>query len=67
MNFVADHVSNTELPGVMKIIQRVASNGDVMTSEDLIDRCLDVLGPFLETSQATQNELIKQVDSKDEI
>lgn len=66
MNFVADHVSNTELPRVMEIIQRVASNGDVMPSEDLVDRCLDVIAP-LETNQATRNELIKQVDSEDEI
>ncbi len=57
INFVADRVSDTELPGVRRIIGRVASNGDVMSVEELIDRCLDIVGP-LELSDSTRSELI---------
>ena len=45
VNFAADRVGNTELLGVQDIVNRVASNGTAMTSEKLVDRCLDLMGP----------------------
>ena len=61
INFVADRVSNIELPGVKRIIERVASNGEVMTAEELVDRCLDILGP-VELSERTRRELIQHTE-----
>ena len=57
INFVADRVSNTEMPGVRRIIERVGTNGDVMPVEELVDRCLDILGP-MELSDSTRSELV---------
>ena len=63
VNFVADRVSNTELPGIRNIVKRVASNGQAMTPEALVDRCLDQMGP-LEVTEATRKELISQAESE---
>ena len=58
INFVADRVSNTELPGVRRIVERVAaSNGQQMTADQLVDQCVDLVGP-LDVSDQTRLELI---------
>ena len=58
INFVADHVSNVELPGVQRIVERVAgSNGAQLTADELVDRCIDLMGPF-EVSPRTRQELV---------
>ena len=59
INFVADRVSNTELPGVQKICQRIAaSNGTSMAPDEMVDHCLDLFGP-LDVGEATRLELIE--------
>ncbi len=62
VNFVADRISNLELPGVQSIIKRIATNGTAMTAEALVDRCLDQMGP-LEISDITRKELVAQAES----
>ena len=62
VNFVSDRVSNTELPGVKEIIDRVAaSNGTGMSPEALVDGCLDQMGP-LQVSDKTRSELVEQAE-----
>ena len=57
VNFVAEELSNVNLPGVQRIIERIAaSNGATMTPEELVDRCLDVIGP-IEVSDDTREVL----------
>ena len=64
VNFVADHVSDIGLPGVQSIVARIASsNGDAMSAEDLVDRCLDEMGP-LEVAEGTRSELIDEAESQ---
>ncbi len=63
INFVSDHVSNVDLPGVQSIIRRVASNGAATTPEALVDRCLDLMGP-VEVSEQTRQELISHADEE---
>ena len=64
VNFVADQVSNTELPGVRDIARRIAeSNGAAMTAEDLVDKCLDLIGP-LPVSEETRRELVAQAEGE---
>ncbi len=64
INFVADQVSNTELPGVQKLVQRVlVSSDNQIKEEDLVDRCLDLMGP-LEISEETRRELIAYVEAE---
>ena len=63
VNFVADRVSNVELPGVQDIIRMVASTDKAMAAEALVDRCLVQMGP-LEVSESTHQELIAQAESE---
>ncbi|MCL0029075.1 DUF1800 domain-containing protein [Dehalococcoidia bacterium] len=62
VNFVADRVSNADLPGVRRMVERVATNGASMTATELVDRCLDILGP-LTVSDSTRDELLAHVES----
>ena len=58
VNFVADKVSDTSLPGVRDMIDRIAaSNGTQMSAEALVDECLDLMGP-LEVREDTRNQLV---------
>ena len=45
INFTADQVGNTELPGVQAIIGRLTAEG-VDAPAPFIDRCLDMLGSY---------------------
>ena len=62
INFVADRVSDVELPGVRSIIRRVAANDTAISAEAMVDRCLDQMGP-IETSESTRNELIAEAEA----
>ena len=64
VNFVSDRVSDTELPGVNEIVERVAaSNGTGMTPEALVDECLNQMGP-LPVSDETRQELLEQANNQ---
>ena len=58
VNFAAGLLGDTSLPGVRAIIEAVRQRG-VSTSEDVVDACLDLVGP-LEFSDATRFELLQQ-------
>ena len=46
VNFVAQELSSLDKPGVRAIIDRLAAENDgVLTPEQLVDHCLDLLGP----------------------
>ncbi len=60
VNFVADMVANTSLPGVQSIINRLRAQGD-LSPEALVDGCLDLLGP-LEMEPQTRQHLIAQAE-----
>ena len=59
INFVADMVGNTKLPGVQSIINRLMAQGRTLSPEQLVDGCLDVIGP-VEVTEDTRNELLAQ-------
>jgi Protein of unknown function (DUF1800) len=58
INFVAEQVGNTSLPGVQAIIKRLQAMG-VLEPEELVDSCLDLLGP-VEVGADTKKELVEQ-------
>ena len=66
INFTADQVGNTSLPGVQKIINRLRSQGAALTSEQLVDGCLELLGSY-EVAQETRNQLVDLANSEGEI
>ncbi len=59
INFVAHELANVQNPGVRRIIDRLAGeNGGTFTPEELVDRCLDLVGP-VEVSDDTKAALIE--------
>jgi hypothetical protein len=58
INFVAEQVANTQLPGVQGIVNRLQKMG-VLEPEQLVDTCLDLLGP-VEVADDTRKVLTEQ-------
>ena len=58
INFVADMVGNTKLPGVQSIINRLMAQGRSLSPEQLVDGCLDLIGPT-EVADDTKNGLLE--------
>jgi hypothetical protein len=58
INFVAEQVGNTSLPGVQAIIGRLKAKG-TLEPEQFVDECLDLLGP-VEVGSDTKQELTDQ-------
>ena len=56
INFVADRVANTSLPGVKRIINSIKTAG-VNTPEELVDASLEHMG-FLEVGEETMSQLL---------
>ena len=46
VNFAAGEMGRTDSPGVRSIINRLASRGDVISAENLLDGCLEILGGY---------------------
>ena len=57
-NFVAEKVGDPSLPGVRAIINRLKSRGS-LSPDQLVDGCLDLLGP-VEVGSDTKQELSAQ-------
>ncbi|MBM3942996.1 MAG: DUF1800 domain-containing protein [SAR202 cluster bacterium] len=57
INFVADRVANTQLPGIQTIISQMKSDG-VRTPEDLVDASLEHMG-YLELAEETKGQLLE--------
>ena len=67
VNFVAHELANVQNPGVRRIIDRLAGeNGGTFTPEELVDKCLDLLGP-VEVSDDTKAALIEYAGLQGEI
>ena len=56
INFAADLFANIEMPGVESIVNRVRTRG-ITSPIELVDTCLDLIGP-LEVADDTRQELI---------
>jgi Protein of unknown function (DUF1800) len=58
INFMAERIGDTSLPGVRAIVDRLKQRGS-LSPEQLVDGCLDLLGP-LEVASDTKQELLSQ-------
>ena len=65
INFVAAQLGNPDLPGVKAIIARLKAQG-TKTPEQLVDNCLDLLGP-VEVGADTRQELLDQAKTWGEV
>ncbi len=66
INFTADAVGNTGLPGVQAIINRLASEGSTISAERLVDGCLEMLGAY-ELAEGTRRELVSLANGEGEL
>jgi uncharacterized protein (DUF1800 family) len=57
INFAADQIGNTGLPGVKDIINRLGSE-NIVGPEQLVDRCLELVGSY-ELAEETRQQLIE--------
>ena len=59
INFVADRIVDTSLPGVKAIIDTLAAK-ETMSAEELVEGCLELMGP-IEMEDPTRQELVDHV------
>ncbi len=57
INFASRQFADPHKPGVQAIIERVRAQGPVLTPTQLVDVCLDLLGP-LQVAESTRQELM---------
>ena len=62
INFVADQVGNPDLPGVRLIVDRMNAGTSMMSPEEFVDGCVDLMGPLV-VSEKTRNSLIEHAKS----
>ncbi|MYC05813.1 MAG: DUF1800 domain-containing protein [Chloroflexi bacterium] len=68
VNFAAKQFNDIEKPGVRQIIDRLANeNGSIFTPEDLVDNCLDLMGPLTKVEESTRNALVCHVSKKGDV
>jgi hypothetical protein len=60
INFMAERVGDTSLPGVRAIVDRLKARGS-LSPEQLVDSCLDLMGP-LEVGADTRQQLLAQAN-----
>jgi uncharacterized protein (DUF1800 family) len=66
VNFSADQVGNLDQPGVRDIVERLAGRGTSMTPEELVDGCLELIGP-LEVAAKTRTSLLGKARAAGEL
>ena len=67
LNFAAKELSNVNRPGVRAIIDRLANEtGGTLTPEELVDRCLDIVGPIT-VSESTHDALVSYATHQGEL
>ena len=64
VNFAADQVGNLDHPGIRDIVERILSRGD-LSPEELVDGCLDLLGPLVVGDETRRALVDKARQSRD--
>ena len=66
INFTAEFISDTMQPGIKEIIERLASKSPVISSEELVDGCLRMLGHY-ELPEQTRQMMINHANHAGEL
>jgi len=67
VNFVASELGDVDKPGIRAIIDRLAKdNGGRLSPSELVDRCLDLIGPVA-VSNTTRSALTDHVSSRGDV
>jgi len=59
VNFAAGEMGRLDAPGIQDIVSRLSSRGDVISADDLLDGCLELLGGY-ELMQDTRDLFLSQ-------
>ena len=59
VNFAVGQFSDVSKPGVNSMIDRIASDKSDLSPDDMVDACLDILGPMT-ISEKSRDELVQQ-------
>ena len=66
INFCADNLGNTSLPGVQAIVNRLGSEGSTLSADRLVDGCLEMLGAY-ELADETRTALVAMAQGEGEL
>jgi len=66
INFAADYLGKTDLPGVQSMIGQLMARGQTLQPDEFVDGCLDLIGP-LNVSQETLSELNAHAQNRGEL
>jgi uncharacterized protein (DUF1800 family) len=66
VNFASKMLGDTELPGVRSMINRLIAQGESLSAEQLVDGCLDLVGP-LSLEDETRQQLVNHVATGGEL
>ncbi|MDA1228918.1 MAG: DUF1800 domain-containing protein [Chloroflexi bacterium] len=66
INFAVSQLSDLSKPGIQDVISRVSPAGTSLSPEELVDRCLDLVGP-IEVCEATREGLMRYAESEGEV
>ena len=66
VNFAAGEMGRTDSPGIKDIVSRLAAQGDVISADDLLDGCLQLLGGY-SLMQETRDLFLSQAVKASEL
>jgi hypothetical protein len=66
INFTADQMGNTNLPGIRSIVNRLGAEGPTMSSERLVNGCLRLLGHY-DLPEETRSMLLEHLQQGGEL
>ena len=66
VNFAVSQFSDAGRPGVRAMIDRITAEGPTLSPGEMVDRCLDVIGP-LTVSDSTREELVAHAEAGGEL
>ncbi len=66
INFAADHLGRTDLPGVQSMIDHLMAHSETLSPEQFVDQCVDVVG-CLNLADETRGELAAHAQREGEL
>ena len=66
INFASSVLGNTGLPGIQSMINRLIDQGDTLSADQMVDGCLDLIGPMT-IADETRQELVGHISGEGEL
>ena len=66
VNFAVSEFADANKPGLRDMINRIRSHGTSLSPEELVDACLDLMGPIT-VSQNTRQDIVGHIETGGEI